>query len=725
MISVSRYSTALLAGTALLTLATVARAEYVIDLDTLTVLATKNEEKAIDALAGVSVVDSDILDSIQPTNLQQVFSSVPGLWVNSRSDDPGVGFNVRGMQDFGRVAVIVDGARQNFQVAQHGPQGKVYLDPELISDAEVVRGPVSNIYGSGAIGGVVSMRTKDVEDILNDGQSYGVQVKGLAGTNQGPLLGSIFFGARPNEDVDLMVGGTWRTLNDYFDADGNLIENTWSETATGLAKLTVRPAEGHEIKLGAIIQHNTFDTGDPGNPDEVWDGGTDYGNTVDSKTITGKYSYDAPDSELIDFVLSGFWNNTVQKTVVKEQYATCSFWDGDPFNPMGPPFGDPLQCPMEFTGNQLMDFTGPVGTESGYDLTTWGFDTHNASRFDAFGLQNTLTIGGDYFKDDMVASGTNSEPDADFNMTGSGTRAAYGAFAQWLAEYGSWLDVIGAVRWDGYKLEGMGHESEGSRLSPKVTVGVTPTEGFTFYGTYAEGYRAPTVVEAFASGQHPGKIFLFLPNPALKPEIGQTYELGVNLKYDNVLNEGDALRFKANIFRNNLTDYIGLEDVSLVEDCPFMDGPYGPICYQYVNIPNARIQGLEGQITYDAGTWFAMASGSIMDGKDLDTGENLIEVLKGRAYASVGIRFLDRKLTIAPTWQYGSGGSWVTDEGDEVVYDPYNLFGLSVGYQANENVLATLVVENLFNTQYTTYFENNPSPGFSVKAGLQVRIGAN
>ena len=44
---------------------------------------------------------------------------MPSLWTNTRSDDPGIGFNIRGLQDFGRVAVIVDGARQNFLVARY------------------------------------------------------------------------------------------------------------------------------------------------------------------------------------------------------------------------------------------------------------------------------------------------------------------------------------------------------------------------------------------------------------------------------------------------------------------------------------------------------------------------------------------------------------------------------------------------------------------------------
>ena len=41
---------------------------------------------------------------------------------------------------------------------------------EMISGIDIVRGPTANIYGSGAIGGVASFRTKDIEDIVRAGE---------------------------------------------------------------------------------------------------------------------------------------------------------------------------------------------------------------------------------------------------------------------------------------------------------------------------------------------------------------------------------------------------------------------------------------------------------------------------------------------------------------------------------------------------------------------------
>lgn len=679
-----------------------------LSLDTITVLVTRTEVKAIESLAGVSVVTAAQIEEIDPAKLQHVFQAIPSVIPVVTATDPGIGFNIRGLQDYGRVAVIVDGARENFMVAQHGPQGKTYLDPALLSSAEVSRGPVSNIYGSGAIGGVVSMKTKDADDVLKAGERFGILTDITAGTNDGPLATSTFVAARPTENIDFLFGGSLKRLFDYTDGNGDTVVNSGSDSGSILAKGTLRPGEGQELKLGYMGQRFWFDSGKPGDPADPSDGGTNYGNVVTTDTVTASYRYDSPDNPLVDYEMSGFWAHTTEEAVVKEQYATCAY------------FGTYPACPP-FGGNIPMDFTGPVGTTSGYDLTTYGFDTHNNAEFDALGLQNTLTLGGDYFKDDMKSTGSSAAGDAGYLMTGSGTRQAWGGFVQWLAEKDTWLDVTGALRYDGFDLKSADttDHSQGSRLSPKLTVGVTPLAGFTFYGTYAEGYRAPTVSEAFVGSFHPGDIFQFLPNPGLQPEVGQTYEVGINLDYNNVFATGDALRGKFNLFRNDVSNYIGLE--SATDGCSY-SGPYAIGCLQYQNIPHARIEGFEAEAAYDAGSWFVTAAGSINRGTNTDTGEKLIDVLNGQSFVSAGVRVLDRKLSIAPTWTYASGGSYATDTGT-ATYDPYNLFGLNIGWQPTEDVRAGLVFSNIFNTEYTEYNADEPSPGFSVKGTLTVRLG--
>src|SRR5882724_9574386 len=135
-----------------------AGATAVQSLDTITVAASKTEERAIDALAPVSVVTLEQIQGLQPNRLSDIFYSVPGVSFQDRGDDPATVINIRGLQDFGRVAVVVDGARQNYQRTGHNANGSFFLDPELVGGVDIVRGPTANIYGSGAIGGVVSFR---------------------------------------------------------------------------------------------------------------------------------------------------------------------------------------------------------------------------------------------------------------------------------------------------------------------------------------------------------------------------------------------------------------------------------------------------------------------------------------------------------------------------------------------------------------------------------------
>src|SRR5262245_59053103 len=210
MRSLGRSASALLATVSVAAIATICgsrgvSAQDTISLDQITVGATKTEEKAIDSLAAVSTVGAEQIQQIQPSRTSDLFFGIPSVWFQERGDRPETSINIRGLQDFGRVAVVIDGARQNFQVSGHNANGVFFLDPELLAGLEIVRGPVANIYGSGAIGGVASFRTKDVGDILRPGERWGFQTHGMIGTNLGSGLGSVFGAARPNQNVDVLL----------------------------------------------------------------------------------------------------------------------------------------------------------------------------------------------------------------------------------------------------------------------------------------------------------------------------------------------------------------------------------------------------------------------------------------------------------------------------------------------------------------------------------------
>jgi len=195
-------------------------------LDTITVAATKTKERAIDSLAPVSSVSLEQIQGLQPNRLSDVLYAVPGVSFQERGDDPATVVNIRGLQEFGRVAVVVDGARQNYQRTGHNASGSFFLDPELVGGIDVVRGPTANIYGSGAIGGLVSFRTKDIEDVLRPGERWGVDLSGSYGSNNNRGLGSVFGGVRATPDVDIFGGAVYRTQGNYKDGNGTEIGNT-------------------------------------------------------------------------------------------------------------------------------------------------------------------------------------------------------------------------------------------------------------------------------------------------------------------------------------------------------------------------------------------------------------------------------------------------------------------------------------------------------------------
>ena len=715
----------------------VARAQTAQALDALTIVATKTEEKAIDALAPVSVINQSTIQMIDPKRINELFYNVPGVTFQDRGDSPESAISIRGLQDFGRVAVIVDGARQNYQRTGHNANGSFYLEPELLAGIDVVRGPTANIYGSGAIGGVVSFRTKDVNDILRPGEKFGTDFGGSFGSNSARALGSAFSAVRAGPNVDFMAGGTLRTQSDFKDGKETEIANTANHVGTAISKLTIRPWEGHEFKFGSIFQEDRYNIGQynrgattTATAPLAIQGSSVYRTEANNYTGTAKWHYFKPEDKLFDWDANVYWNRVDDDQVkIYNNRITVG--------------GNPPTCSLANPGNNI---SGCVGDQRGYLLDTIGFDVNNTSRFDFGDLRNAITLGADGFQDDV----TTTEGKGNSNITTpGGVRNVSGAFAQWKANYANWLEVVGAVRYDQYKLESFNTTSEGDRLSPKITISVTPFRGFTPYVSYAEGYRAPSITETLIAGAHATGggpalfnypngttgLFCFLPNPALRPEVGKTKEAGINLKYDSVLSQGDSVRGKFNLFRNDLEDYIELTPSTPV--FTVFGGPFSQF-YQYQNIPNAHIQGFEAETFYDAGGWFIGVTGQIQRGYNDVTNKGLVNIQPDKISTTVGVRSSDRKVTLAGTWVSAAANQHI----DQVNYIPstsYELLNLYLTYQPTKDLWFNFSVDNALDRYYRPYaiartadststqndiLWTSPPPGIVYKAALRVHFGA-
>ena len=705
-------------------------------LDTITAAASKTEERAVDALAPVSVVTSAQIEARQASTVGDLIYNVPGVWVQNRGDEPSTSINIRGLQDFGRVAVVVDGARQNYQRTGHFANGSFFLNPELIGGIDIVRGPTANIYGSGAIGGVASFRTKDIEDVVRAGERWGVDVKTILGSNYGRALGSAFGGVRVNPDVDVFAGGTYSTQENYKDGTGFEVANTGNRLTSGIAKLTVRPADGHEVKLGTIFQEDIYRVGQPprraGDPNSTNASGSNnlggtsiYASNVKNYTTTLGWKYSQPDNPWIDWDAKVYWNRT-ENDQVKTYHNSTS--------------GAAL-CGAGNFGNNI---SGCVGDRRGYVLDTIGIDVNNTTRFNVGDWRNALTYGVDAFQDNVKTSDSRGNSNI---TTPGGLRTVSGGFVQLKNNYSTWLEVVSAIRYDRYDLDSATVSTGGDRFSPKITVGVTPVAGFTPYVSYAEGYRAPSITETLIAGAHatgggpalfvcPGGttgLFCFLPNPNLRPEVGKNKEAGLNLKYDGIFAANDSFRGKFNVFRNDVEGYI-----DLVGSAPVPVPPFGSFVqfYQYQNIAHARIEGFEAEALYDAGSWFFGVAGHLIRGKNTQTNVGLATITPRKVTTTGGVRLLDRRLVLSAQWSsFGANNDLPVGYLPSTAYELVNLY---LNWQATKDIVFTASVDNLLNQYYRPYaipgsstdgttqndvLFSSPGPGRVFKAGLKVHFG--
>ena len=624
-------------------------------LDRITITATMVKEAVIDALAGISTVDSEELQRIQANTAADIFRATPGVAASMNGDD-------------GRVVVTLDGARQDYWRVGHG-SGSFYVEPELIKDATVIRGPVSNAYGSGGIGGVVSFETKDAGDFLKPDENWALSEKLGYESNGSGFTTSTTGAYRFSENADIIGNIIYRDRDAYDDGNGDEVPWTGEQVKSAYLKTTLRPANGHELKLGMILQnYNDFITGSSGSTSPTL---SRYDADTVNQTYTAAYTYRPDGNDLVDFSANIYHNRTKA--------------DQDQVWP-----------------------ASAIGNSRYYDVATTGFNLKNSSRFEAGGLSHTLTYGADYY----YLTG-----DSDAAHFGAGEQKGYGGFLQWQGDYENWLQVITAIRYDGYRLDGetktvppVDASLSGDRWSPRVTLGVTPLEGFQVYGTYSEGYRAPGLQDVYRGGGAHGAGDTYLPNLFLQPETAKSWEAGVNLKYNDVFTGGDYLRAKLNLFHTDVEDYINVDLTTTPRTA--------------INIGDARLKGVEAEAVYDYGWGFVNLSGALINAKIVNgvyAGQALNNTPLDRFAATLGWRALDDTLTYGV--QYLRVGeitrtSRSRPSDPPVISDGFGLVNVFANWQINDNVRLDFGVDNVFDKAYT-----DPQSSWSTTAATEQGMG--
>ncbi len=282
--------------------------------DTIVVTASGFAQEMRDAPASITVITKEQLQNKPAANLIDMVKDVEGVSVIGGSLKPDI--SIRGLSgDY--TLIMVDGRRQNSRESRPNGSGGYeagFIPPvEAIERIEVIRGPMSSLYGSDAMGGVINIITKAVADewhgsmgmggIIQESKDYG----NSANTDfyvSGPLI---------KDKLGLQVYGG---LN--YRREDKLLEGTPRKDDKNItAKLAFTPIEGQKF-LAEVGRSTQEHTSTPGKSiDETTTRGgivqknnkSEVHNNRNHWALTWKGDWDEINSEV-----SVYQENTIRKT---------------------------------------------------------------------------------------------------------------------------------------------------------------------------------------------------------------------------------------------------------------------------------------------------------------------------------------------------------------------------------------------------------------------------
>lgn len=675
--STRRWGAALLAGTALVAPG-IALAQEQADatvLEQVVVTAAGFEQSVKDAPASITVVTREELEKGSFRDLTDALREVQGVSVTGVANERDI--YIRGLPGT-YTLILVDGKRQSTRDARpNGSSGyeQSFIPPlSAIERIEVVKGPMSSLYGSDAMGGVINIITRKVADkwsgsITTEGtiqqhSKFGNSGKASWYVN-GPLfeetLGLQLWGSGYRRSEDRIAGGAFGAKD--FDLTGRL---TWT------------PNEDHDIKLEAGRQRlrrgetigKTLETGDTEafrlNSRDHW-----------SLSHTGRWG---PTTS--DFSIQQEWGQ-------RDSYSYNAAADRYILNPRRPEIR-----------NTVIDgkFTTP---------------------FDLFG-QHTLVTGGQYFE----ARLSDQNPGRRTGLTETFSATQWALFAE-----DEWRMVDDFALTTGLRIDH--HERYGHHLSPRIYGVWNATSDLTIKGGISTGFRAPDIRQiapgyAMTTGGGgcsygpAGTCGVIIGDPDLKAESSTSYEFGAIWDNGDVVLSGTYFYTD---FKDKIANALVLNpDGSIAR---WDEDPNYRLWYNY-NVDDAVMQGVEL-----AATWHAMPDLSLRASYTYTKSEQKTGSFAGfplartpehtgniRADWTTSVEGLTTWASanyhgseIAAGARIGTNGTPVSINGQPGrKYDPYATLDLGLQYLVNDNVTLNAAVYNVFDkkvepTDFNTLME--------------------
>ncbi len=634
-------------------------------LDPVVVTARGRESMGSATPGGVGTVGSEEIFYRHPPALADMAGRIPGV---SRANDSiwGADVNIRGMGR-NRLIILIDGCRVNTATDINAQFG--LIDPMEVERVEVLKGPISALYGSGSIGGVINIITRKAE-FTETPQWHGVfSAAGASNPSGYGAYGNISH-SDPEQWIYASAGR--RDRAGYRDGSGDRVLNSQFDDYQGKAQLSKR-WNGSNRSEFQVQRYQAHEVGIPGS-------GTA------SLPVNSDVTYPDIRRTLINFRhnidFEAMWLSSSQFNAYFHRIDRNVRIDGFTGGPLAEIKPEALHDTMGATWQNRME-VGRHDLMVGLDVWNWAYEGTRTRRFTDGKVIRDMPLADS----SQLSAGIFAEDDWMFTdrvTVNTGLR----------------IDHISADSEDLYKSveppgplirAGERYDDTSWNAHAGLTWQFFPDWSLTLIT--ASSYRAPDLLDRF-------KYIYFAPgnelygNPDLDPERSRFFETGLHY-------QRSGLGASAGGFFNEIKD--------LVAD----PSPAGGI-RQLENIDKARIYGFEADFRwFFRPDWSVYGNLAFARGRDVDNNEELAFVppLNGLG----GIRWDDTRRFWSSVEVEWAAEQNRTPAGVDPA-DAWAAVNLAAGYRfeacaaRHELVLRT---DNLTDADYRNYLST--SRGFILK----------
>lgn len=490
------------------------------------VLAKSKREVQTDTAISETVVTEEEIEDRQAGTIAELVDTVPGVTLVNGSSPQGSGINIRGFGANGtygsdqKVLIQVNGANVGSEeLYRIGTQ--LYTDPALYKEVTVVRGVAGTYeYGSGAIGGMVRLETKDASDFTGGEPGFKLRQTLQFGSNGGQFASSSILAWQPTEDLELLGNYTYRSQEAQKDGNGDNVSDDGHELPSWAVNARYRFGQDRAHALAFSMEETTSEETDV--PYNSFASATDsFGNvdrSVFSETRTLRYTYDAPGNDLL--------NLTIEHSRA-EQQIDSSYVAGS--------------SPLEASPTTWPRLEPLVNADHRY--VTAKTTVKNQSIFTTGALSHDLRYGYEHIQKDRL--------DASSAPGGKDLRDAF--FVVDDIQWGS-LTLTPAIRYEEQAIDSDYGDFSNEALMGALSGRYAFDNGMSVFGSAAYSENLP-ILDDLGNDDY-----------MERSEKAHTFELGAAYERTSLFSGGDSAALKLTHYRTevwDVTSYSGVTNIAL------------------------------------------------------------------------------------------------------------------------------------------------------------------